>query len=184
MGGTGGGESWVLLWWAELNKTVIWLSADEWGWVLSLLVVWPEVTQHWSLPSSLVGLMADSGWAHAKEYFPQLLCQCPCPHSEPQPPHASAGDPPTVAGKSGSASYGVTAPSSWVLMCTLLCVCPPRVESLFPSVLSKSCSQIPLAFKVWFSRNLGILPPIARPPCWEAWRRVQNLHSTGWTSVV
>ena len=38
-------------------------------------------------------------------------------------------------------------------MCTLLCVCPPRVESLFPPVLSKSCNQIPLAFKVWFSGN-------------------------------
>ena len=35
----------------------------------------------------------------------------------------------------------------------LLCVCPPRVESLFPSVLLKSCNQIPLTFKVWFSRN-------------------------------
>ena len=38
-------------------------------------------------------------------------------------------------------------------MCPLLCVCPPRVESLFPPVLSKSCNQIMLAFKVWFSRN-------------------------------
>ena len=37
-------------------------------------------------------------------------------------------------------------------MCTLLCVCPPRVGSLFPPVLS-ICNQIPLAFKVWFSRN-------------------------------
>ena len=36
-------------------------------------------------------------------------------------------------------------------MHTLLCVCPPRVESLFSPVLSKSCNQIPLAFKVWFS---------------------------------
>ena len=35
----------------------------------------------------------------------------------------------------------------------LLCVCPPGVESLFPPVLSKSYNQIPLAFKVWFSRN-------------------------------
>ena len=35
-------------------------------------------------------------------------------------------------------------------MHTLLCVCPPRVGSLFPPVLWKSCSQIPLAFKVWF----------------------------------
>ena len=27
------------------------------------------------------------------------------------------------------------------------------MEPLFPPVLSKSCNQIPLAFKVWFSRN-------------------------------
>ena len=38
-------------------------------------------------------------------------------------------------------------------MRTLLCVSPPRVESLFPQVLLKSRNQIPLAFKVWFSRN-------------------------------
>ena len=38
-------------------------------------------------------------------------------------------------------------------MHTVLCVCPPRVEFLFPSVLLKSCNQIPLAFKVWFSGN-------------------------------
>ena len=38
-------------------------------------------------------------------------------------------------------------------MCTLLCVCPSRVESLFPPVPSKSCNPIPLAFKVWFSGN-------------------------------
>ena len=37
-------------------------------------------------------------------------------------------------------------------MCTLLCVCPPRVESVSP-VLLKSCNQIPLTFKVWFSGN-------------------------------
>ena len=28
------------------------------------------------------------------------------------------------------------------------CLCPPRLESLFPPVLWKSCNQIPLAFKV------------------------------------
>ena len=30
---------------------------------------------------------------------------------------------------------------------------PPRVESLFPPVLSKSCNQIPLWLKAWFSGN-------------------------------
>ena len=38
-------------------------------------------------------------------------------------------------------------------MHTPLCVCPPKVESVFPPDLSKSCNQIPVAFKVWFSRN-------------------------------
>ena len=38
-----------MLWWAELSKTLIHLTADRWDWVPFLLVVWPEVTQHWSL---------------------------------------------------------------------------------------------------------------------------------------
>ena len=38
-------------------------------------------------------------------------------------------------------------------MRTLFCVCPPRVGSLFPPVLLKSCNQFPLGFKVWFSMN-------------------------------
>ena len=77
-----------------------------------------------------------------------FCCQCPCPCGEPQPPPASVGDPLALAGTSSSVSNEVTAPSPWVLMCTLLCVCPPRVESLFPPVLSKSRNQILLAFKV------------------------------------
>ena len=77
-----------------------------------------------------------------------FCCQCPCPNSESQPPPTSAGDPPTLAGRFGSVSSGVTAPSPWVLMCILLFVCPPRVESLFPPFLSKSCNQIPLAFSL------------------------------------
>ena len=47
-------------------------------------------------------------------------------------------------------------------MHTLLCVCPPRVESLFPPVLFKSCNQIPLAFKVWFCRNFSSHCPTPR----------------------
>ena len=40
---------------AELHKTLICLSAEGWGWVPSLLVVWPEATQHWSLPGLFGG---------------------------------------------------------------------------------------------------------------------------------
>ena len=76
-----------------------------------------------------------------------FCCQCPCPRSEPQPPLPLQETLQHYL-MSGSVSYGVTAPSPWVLMRTLLCMCPPRVESLFPPVLLKSCNQILLAFKV------------------------------------
>ena len=35
-----------------------------------------------------------------------FCCLCPCPHGELQPPPASAGDPPKLAGRSGSVSMG------------------------------------------------------------------------------
>ena len=45
----------------------------------------------------------------------------------PPPTHASARDSWTLTGKSGSVSCGVTAPFSWVLVCTRFCLCPTRV---------------------------------------------------------
>ena len=97
--------------------------------------------------------MADSGRGSHQGVLPRMsvasvLVPVVSHSSPPHPP----GDPPPVVGKSCSVSYWITS-SSWVLMCPLLCVCPPRVESLFPPVLPKSCNQIPLPFKVWFSRN-------------------------------
>ena len=100
----------------------------------------------WGLWWTLGGLMPRS----TSQNF---WCECPFPHSEPQPPPTSAREAPTLAGRSHSVSYGVTALSPRVLMCTLLCECPLTVESLFPPVLSMPCNQIPLAFKVWFSGN-------------------------------
>ena len=146
----------MLLWWAELSKTLICLSADGWGWVPSLLVVWPEVTQHQSPQAPCWGEWRTPGGLTPRSISQNCCCLCPCPWGEPQPPPQPLQEtlqPPTLADKSGSISYGVTAPFPWVLMHTVLCVCPPRVESLFTQVLSKSCSQIPLAFKVWFSGN-------------------------------
>ena len=77
--------------------------------------------------------MADSRRAHSWSTSQNFCCQCPCPCGEPQPPPTSAGDPPTLPVRSGSISYGVIAPLPSVLMHTLLCVCPPRVESVSPS---------------------------------------------------
>ena len=122
--------------------------------------------------------MLDSRRLKPRSTSQNFWCQCPCPCGEPQPHPTSAGDPPTLASRSGSGSYGVTTPSLWVLMHTLLCVCPPRVEFLFSPVLPKSCNQIPLDFKVWFSRN-------SSSRCWTP--RLGNLtwgseHSLQWVN--
>ena len=124
--------------------------------------------------------MADSGRAQNKEYFPELLLLVSLSSRWETATPTSAGDPPTLADRSGSVSYSVTAPSpgSW---CAQYFVCALQEWSLFPPVLSKSCNQIPLAFK---SDSLGIPPPVAGPPDWEAWHGAQNLHSSGWTSLV
>ena len=142
---------------------------------------------------SLVRLLADSRRAHSKvQYFPELLLPVSLSSPWDRATPTSPGDPPTLAGiyncsiffldwsLDHSVSYGVTAPSrgSW---CAHYFVCALQEWSLFPPVLSKSCSQIPLASK---SDSLGIPPPIAGLPGWEAWHGAQKLHSSGWTSVV
>ena len=45
-----------------------------------------------------------------------LLHSVPQPYSRPPPTYASAGDSCTLMCKSGSVSFGVTAPFSWVLV--------------------------------------------------------------------
>ena len=76
---------------------------------------------------------------------------CPCPHSEPQLPPASAGDPPVLAGTLGPVSYEVTAFSRWIFVYLRSCVHPPRVGFLFPLVLWNSCDQTLMNFRTRFS---------------------------------
>ena len=132
-------------------------------------------------PGSLLGLMADSGRAHAKEYFPVLLLPVSLSSWRATATLTSAGDPPTLAGRSGSVPYGVTAPSSGS-RCTHYFVCALQQWSLcFPwSCWSPAIkSRQPLK-----SDSLWIPPLVAGPPGWEPWRGAQHLHSNGWTSVV
>ena len=94
-----------------------------------------------------------------------FCCQCPCPHGEPQPPPASAGDPPTLADRSGSVSPGVTAPSPGS-QCTQYFVCALQEWSLcFPKSCQSSAVKSPQPSK---SDSLGIPPPVAGPPGWES----------------
>ena len=94
--------------------------------------------------------MVTSKEVYSKGDLPRQLLPCLHPCGEPLLTHAATGDPPTLAGSFGSVSCGASAPFLWVLAHARFCVCPPRLESLFPPVLWKSCSQIPLAFKVRF----------------------------------
>ena len=88
--------------------------------------------------------------------MPGLLCSVALTSQKALLTHTSAGDSWTPIGMSGSVSYGVTAPFSWV---------HTRFSALQESVslvLCKFCNQIPLAFKVKFPGGSQTLGQIAR----------------------
>ena len=77
------------------------------------------------VPSQLLDLRPNYGGGNEDnvgllQKVPCITCctQCLQACSRPLPTHASAGDFWTVMGMSGSVSCGVTAPFSWVLVCT------------------------------------------------------------------
>ena len=129
---------------------------------------------------SLLRLIADSGRAHCQGVLPRTsaasVLVLMVRHSHPP---ASAGDPPTLAGRSGSVSYGVTAPSPGS-RCTHCFVCALQEWSL---CVPQSCRSTAIKPRMPSkSDSLGIPPPIAGPPGWEAWRGAQNLHQ--WVDSV
>ena len=78
-----------------LRKALSSLSADGSGCVPTLLVVWPEACQLWSLPAVEWGQVLMREWHPPGGLMPMSTPQnyhrqCLCPHSEPQlppPPH-------------------------------------------------------------------------------------------------
>ena len=82
---------------------------------------------------SLVGLMVDSGIPNAKEYFPELLLPVSLSPWWATATPGSAGDPPTLAGRSASVSPEVTAPSPGPDAHTILCVPSKSGVSVSPS---------------------------------------------------
>ena len=114
---------------------------------------------------SMVGLMVNSKRVYTKGHLP-----VPRPCGEPLPTHASTGGSPTLAGSFGPVSCVVTAPLLWVLVHAKFCLCPPRLECLFPSVLWKAYNQIPLALTARF-------PEESQSLCW-----MPRLGSLTWGS--
>ena len=78
--------------------------------------------------------------------MPRETFQCPHPCGEPLPTQAFIGGPLTLTGCFGSVSCWVTVPLLWVLVYLKLCLCPPRLESLFPSVILLALKAIPCGF--------------------------------------
>ena len=86
-----------------ISKSLIQFSVDRWGRVPSLLC---------DLRPNYGGSNEDNGYLFKK--FP-CMYSVPRPCSRPLLTHASTGDSWTLTGKSGSVSFGVTAPftRSW-----------------------------------------------------------------------
>ena len=92
---------------------------------------------------------------------PRGTFQCPHPWWAPADPRLHRR-PSNTSGWFWFSLRGVTAPLLWVLVCTKFCLCPPRLESLFPPVLWKSYNQIPLALKARFPGDSQSLCQIPR----------------------
>ena len=69
----------------------------------------------------------DNGDLFQKGPMHSLLNSVPPTLQQATANHTSNGDSWTLTIKSGPVSCGVTAPFSWVLVHTRLCLCPPRV---------------------------------------------------------
>ena len=97
------------------------------------LSIWTFVDKVMSLLFNMLsgGGNEDNGDLLQKVSYMYCYTQCPRPCSRPPPTRASTRDSWTLTGKSGSVSYGVTAPFSWVLVHTRFCLCPHR--ACFPS---------------------------------------------------
>ena len=116
MGETGWAGSWVLFWW--LGPCSVNLSSN---FLLMGGAVFP--------PAIYLGPNYGGGNEGNGDLLQRIWCMycythCPQPCSRWPPTHISARDSWTLLGKSGSVSCGITAPFSWVLVCTRFCLCP------------------------------------------------------------
>ena len=102
----------------------------------------------------------------------------PIPAVSPSDPHLPRRPSNTSF---GSVSGGVTAALLWVFVCSKFCLCPQRLESVFPQSSGKAIIE-----SRWPSRpdSLGIPSPFVRSPGWDASCRVQNLHNSVRTSLA
>ena len=128
------------------------ISSEGWGCVPSL---------YFGLRQNYGRVMATSSKRTYASCASKDCCsQCPWPTAgrcRPTPPLETPEHSQTSL---GSVSCEITAPLSCVLLCTRLCLCPPRV-SVSP-VPWQFCNQIALTLKVRFSGDSQSLCQIPR----------------------
>ena len=115
-----------------LSRALIQFSVEGQGCVPSLL---------FDLRPNFGGGNEDNGDLFQKVPCMHFYTQHPQPWCRPPPTHASTRASWTLTGKSGSVSFGVTAPFSWVLVLTSFFVCVPS-KSLFPQFCISSGSSM------------------------------------------
>ena len=140
-----------------LSKSLIEFSVDGWSCVPSLLFdlrpIYGEVNE-------------DNGNLLQKVACTHCCTQCLQPCSRPPLNHTSSQRLLDTHRKSGSVSFGITAPFSWVPEHTRFCLCPPRVY--FP-VLCKFW-QLYVSLMVTSSKRAYAIPRSAAPeppPLWQ-----------------
>ena len=131
-----------MLWWALLSKTLICLTADGWGYVPSLLVVCPEVTQHWSRPGLFGGANGRLWEGSCQRVLPRtsvasvLVLTVRDSHHLPLQETLQHQQVGLIQSPMGSLLLPLD-PNAHTT-----CVCPPRVESLFPPVLQSNPTRL------------------------------------------
>ena len=97
--------------------------------------------------------------------MPSGIFQCPHPCGESLPTHASTRGLPKLAGSFGSGSCGVTAYLLWLSVHAKFCLCPPRLEHLFPPVLSVQFISVQFSRSVMSNSLQPHESQHARLPC-------------------
>ena len=125
-------------------RSLIQFSVDGWSCVPSLLFTWDQ---------TMVEIMKIMATSFKRSHAGTATLSAPNPAAGL---HWRLLD---IPGKSGSVSCGVTAPFSWVPVCTVLCLCPPRV--CFP-VLCKFW-QLYVGLIMTSSKKAYAIPTSAAP---------------------
>ena len=154
---------------ATVSKSLIQFSVDGQDCVPSLL---------FDLRPNYGGGNEDNGDILQKVPCTHCITQCTRPCSGPLLTCVSPGDSWTLTGKSGSVSYGVTAPSPGSGADKVMFV---PSKSLFP----QSCVSSVIKFH-WppKSNSLGVLSPFVRSPGWEICCGYQNFLTSVRISLV